>query len=458
MKKPFWIALVLSVFIGLGPAWGAENFRFEVYYQVIHGVEFPPFPDQPAGKLKEIFGPEHKEEIFYQRGLRNSAGLRKDSPQGQGSDPGSPSPGYVPADPKIGAGTMTVKDYSGTTADSKPVEKYRYLVTRVKVKDEKHLLELMGAGKDPRRLSGGQKGLLTAYRETRNQGILDMMKQGHQEKVNLLLVDTNGLESRYSKEISADFWPHAWLNRITIGSYRFNSANSENEARATFWHETAHTVDRTFIDTSAYGPDNKHNFNERTSRSAAFVEGWGAYRGFLADPSSFDRYRSTLASIRYEIPDRGKSTFHVDERSAGKVSWQDLLAVEGVNAVILYRLSLAIPGGQGKILKSFFSTNRLKRDLGDLLKDCVARNPMDGATIAKILDEETRKKMSNADLAAMLGNTPEVRDFLKNRRGKFPGEIPPMETIQPPYSLSAGGTRKEPVSGIQNPGSNPFED
>ncbi|HOY66555.1 MAG TPA: hypothetical protein PLP29_06675 [Candidatus Ozemobacteraceae bacterium] len=283
----------------------------------------------------------------------------------------------------------------------------RYKVFVTKIRDEAHLLQLMGVATDTARLSDGQRGLLAAYRQAKEQYLLDRMKQGCRDRVEIVLTDTNGHDS---DKVLRDFWPYSNGLLIQLNSMRYNNPDGEADARSTLVHEAAHSMDRTAGEADEpYGPDGVHHINEVTKPRAAFLEGWAEFMQMHDSPDLASWWPRVFEEVKIE---RSKGVYEV--ASASAVDGLTLTRVEGINALIILEIS-KLPDGMSRLYTSFRATNQRERTLANLLTDYVGRNPDQASAVARIFDERTYGKLTDAQLISFLGDSAGVKGYLTAR-------------------------------------------
>lgn len=295
---------------------------------------------------------------------------------------------------------------------SKEDHNLAWKVNRVKVRDEKHLLELMGAADgDESKLSSGQKALLAVYRHSKSQALKDRMPYSYRSKVKVMLTDTTGFDdaSKYPT-LERDFWPYSSGFGIYMNSNRYDYPGSEEDAESTFIHEFSHSMDRGISElVKPYGADGSHYFNELTKPRVAFLEGWAEFNQIL-DRGDYKYRKSLVETIMVERKEGAYE--HVPAKN---LTSDEITRVEGINALILYRLSQELPNGKEKVFKNFTTTNYPWRSLATYMRQMVKANPADAEKIAKIFDEETLGKLSPAELRKFLGKSVEIEIWLAKR-------------------------------------------
>ncbi|MEW6710940.1 MAG: hypothetical protein AB1403_14025, partial [Candidatus Riflebacteria bacterium] len=291
-----------------------------------------------------------------------------------------------------------------------------YDVKRVKVKSEAHLLSLMGAESEAE-LTNGQKAMLAVYRHSLSQAVQERHQYGYLSKVKVILSDTSGYEdSNKYPHVERDFWPYSQGSLIQISSGHYNYGGSEDDAQSTFVHEYAHSLDRTIKEfIHPYGKDGSHFSNEMTKPRTAFVEGWAEFNEMLDSEYEVKSMKNSITKVRLESStEAGKYT--IVPSDSPNLSGQNLLAVEGINAMILYRLANEVPDGRRKIFETFQSTNwKVFRSLSTFAKDFARRYPEDAGALAGIIDAESKYRLSSAELIKFAGDSSGMRDYLENR-------------------------------------------
>lgn len=292
-----------------------------------------------------------------------------------------------------------------------------YDMKRVKVKSEAHLLQLMGAESEAE-LSDGQKALLATYRHSLSQAVQERHQYGYLAKVKVILSDTGGYEDTEKyPHVRRDFWPYSQGSLIQMSSKFFDYPGSEADARSTFVHEYAHSMDRTIKEIIyPYGKDGSHYSNELTRPRSAFVEGWAEFNEMLDSEDEVAAMQRSIKKVRVESKTKAGDykTLSVDDPS---LTGTDLLSVEGINAMILYRLANEVPDGRSKIFATFTRTNwKVLRSLSTFVKDFAARHPDDAAVLAGIIDAESKHKLTDAQLVEFAGNSQGMQEYLAHRQ------------------------------------------
>lgn len=356
-------------------------------------------------------------------------------------------------------------DYSGPVRSCKD-GKVSYKVERITVRDEAHLLELMGVKNgDLSTLTKGQLGLLESYRYSKSEAVKERSAYGYKKNVKVLLTDlTEGekliaaMDGQKKTDVTAamrkDFWPMS-LGSIQLNSQCYNTTNWKTEAQGLFMHEFCHTLDRaipaglldegvkTFVKQGGflYGSDGTHYLDERTSARVAFMEGWAMFNE-ISVTGEAEYYRKSLKTIRIE--DR-KGNYK--EYAAASLTGKDLLAVEGVNALILADIVATVPGGKEKMFKAFAASNQPFHSLKHVASEFVKQNPDQAAAVLAAIDANTLGKLSNDELKALVGEGTAVDTWLAARK-----------TVAAPVATSTADISTEQDAGVKviKRGSNPF--
>ncbi|NLI79112.1 MAG: hypothetical protein GX442_22045 [Candidatus Riflebacteria bacterium] len=286
-----------------------------------------------------------------------------------------------------------------------------YRVTRVKVRSEAHLLELMGAKGDESKLSDGQKALLASYRAASSKAIKDRMALNQfRSTIVVHLTDTTGIDTSDPKyqSMREDFWPRSTGRTIQMASFLYDYSGSEADATSTMLHEFCHSLDNTFKEfRNPYGKDGSHFVNEKTGKRAAFVEGWAEFNEMLESKSEANYVRNSIGWIRIEsTSEEGK----YKTLEAKDLTGLQLTEVEGINANIMYEMATKLPDGRGKVFAAFQKSNYPWRNLRHLVRALVKANPGDAAAVAGILDQATLGKLSDKELLDFLGDSDVTRE------------------------------------------------
>lgn len=291
-----------------------------------------------------------------------------------------------------------------------------YDVRRTKVKSEDHLLSLMGAS-SAEELTEGQKAMLAVYRHSKVQAIKDRMKFGYLAKMKVILSDTTDFsDSQKYPHVRRDFWPYSNGSLVQISSGRYNYPGSEADASSTFLHEFSHSMDRTIKEIiTPYGKDGSHYTNELSKKRAAFVEGWAEFNEMLDSEDEVEAMKRSITKVRIEDKSvAGKYTIVSSDDES--LSGMDLLSVEGINAMILYRLANELPNGKEKIFKTFASTNwKIFRSLKTFSADFARRYPADVEKLAQIIDKESKNRLSDEDFSRFIGNGSQASAYISSR-------------------------------------------
>ena len=144
------------------------------------------------------------------------------------------------------------------------------------------------------------------------------------------------------------------------------------------------------------------------------------------------QFRNALYRVCTEEPEKGYSYF---EPTDPKVKPLDLLRIEAVNALLLYRLATELPNGQEKVFAAFTESNSWENDISRYLKTLLRLHPGDASTVGRILDQETFGRLSHDEIRQVLGSSTEVELFLRTRQdAKAGGQTVVSTPPEPPPS------------------------
>jgi len=321
---------------------------------------------------------------------------------------------------KVGQGEILEESIDGKNA---------YILKQVEVKDEQHLLRLMGAA-DENGLSDTQRGFLGVFRTARSEAIAEVNSHASpgKRRLNIMLTDVNGYEDREKYPwVKKDFWPKA------VKTYSYDGKGSitnidltisgvdakgmgnstADEMKATFAHEFGHSIESTRIEMNPYGYDGFHYHNEVIGEQAAFAEGFANYIEMQMYPSKIREFRNGLNQIWVENASGGYRRFNPDDEGLPATS---ILKVEAINSLILNRITKEIPDGREKFWAVFSRFNSWQNSLSGFLKAYIKEYPSDANQLAQIVDGETYKRLSNDELRKTLGDSIEVEIFLRSRK------------------------------------------
>ncbi|NLI78597.1 MAG: hypothetical protein GX442_19415 [Candidatus Riflebacteria bacterium] len=279
-----------------------------------------------------------------------------------------------------------------------------YEVRRTKVRDEAHLLSLMGVTNgDLSKLTNGQRALLEIYRNAANPTMKSLSDHSLAPRIIVHLSDTTGFNDaqKYPK-VEDDFWPMSMGLSITMPSGRYEYSGSDKGAVRTFVHETAHCTNLTLQNYKGYGPDGHHSRNELTKPRSAFQEAWSEYQELLFDPDLANSWKTSYQSVRIEDAKKAgvyESVPFTDSRITGK----NLFSIEALDAWVLYRLATEIPDGRAKVEKAFFKQNVPWSSMAHFLKAYAKMYPQHAGALRGILAEVGAGKLSDQDLTALTG-------------------------------------------------------
>ncbi len=322
------------------------------------------------------------------------------------------------------------KDRNLTLRYSRSNPQWAWVSEKTAVKDEKHLLELLGAADgDVRNLSNDKKSLLELFRfsktDTMKSYLAGMGEEGNLPNcqppgcVTVTLADASAfskdqVKKDYGIQLRRDFWAWSTGTGVFIGS-AYDSGLSLGNPKATLIHEFSHCVDAASRSGLEYGLDGTHFGNEKTNGQTALIEGWAEYNEMLSFGMEALNRRLDTSLIKEESG-QATGTYRYSIPGISKISGLDLLSVEAVDAVILYRLAKEIPQGQERVKAAFIATNQGNRDMAVFLRAFVAANPGYEGTVAKILDQETKGKLNRSDFTILLGSEAASDSYFENGR------------------------------------------
>ncbi|MDD3145657.1 MAG: DUF4124 domain-containing protein [Candidatus Riflebacteria bacterium] len=305
---------------------------------------------------------------------------------------------------------------------------HAYRVKTVPVRDESHLLQLMGAASEAE-LTDLQKGLLESHRFAVSNSFDNLKTRvpGTSPGINLELVDITGYTdtSRFTT-IKEDFWPqNSRVYKYSDGGYDLHSdirisgtdclgygTETARTMQSTFAHEFGHALDKTFTEADAYGPDGAHYINEKIETKASFAEGFANFIMMLFFPEKEPEFRESIRTIKIERPEGGYDEFPIaDARLAG----EGYFDVEAINTLIFTRLAAELPDGRRLVLDSFQKHNQRDNRMGMFLKNFVSDYPEHAEAAARILDRETLGKLSDAEMRQILGSSRGIEKFISSR-------------------------------------------
>ncbi|MBF0410921.1 MAG: DUF4124 domain-containing protein [Candidatus Riflebacteria bacterium] len=319
--------------------------------------------------------------------------------------------------------------------------KNAYILKKVQIKDENHLIQLMGSDSESK-LTDGQRGLLETYRFSRSPEYSNFSTyfSSVDVKINLVLSDITGFEDiRKYPDVKETFWPsiikdssnakqiHSTMNISSVPYIGGGSSTGENMKKA-FAHEFGHGIDMTRRESGGYGPDEDHYANEIIQPRSAFTEGFANFITIHFFPDKISYYKGVINEL-WKEEDKGKYK---------RVTVNDmedptqLLQVEGVNALILADISKELPNGIGLIMQSFTRHNSSNTTMMSFLKKLVADFPVHAAVIAEILDRHTSGRLLNSEIRTILGSSPGVEGYLAKRKDPLRKSKSPDVTVKKP--------------------------
>ncbi|MFZ5952734.1 MAG: DUF4124 domain-containing protein [Candidatus Rifleibacteriota bacterium] len=325
--------------------------------------------------------------------------------------------------------------------------KHAYLVRSVSVRDEAHLLQLMGAVNE-NDLSDLQKGLLASYRFSANQQLVELKQRfpGKEGNIFVDLIDINGYtDTAKYPDIVEDFWP----NNSRLVSYGEDGASVESRIRITgsdlighgpstaqamqktFAHEFGHSLDLTEVAANSYGHDGSHYINEKIDEPASFAEGFANFIMMLFFPEEEETYRYNLRTIKIEKPEGGYDEYKISEKM---LKGEEYLNVEAVNALIFTKMAAELPNGRNLVLDSFERHNNRSNRMASFLKNFIGDHPQHAEKVAAILDRETFGHLTAEQMTGILGNSSGVQSYLQKRSESGSAQVSSVEPAQPPVA------------------------
>ena len=338
-----------------------------------------------------------------------------------------------------------VIDLSKTDINSVPVEDgyyikysktdgyaYKMKRTEIKTDDENELLAAMGVS-DKSQLKYGQECILAAFKAATSQDMKDRAGASYRKSVELDLFDTSydgtdssdgyktgpyGSDASTTPNLRQDFWPCSTADkkRISVSDVRFKYMDGQtpsgtDSAYTTVFHEYGHFMDKTKMESGAYGLDGTHYFNEITKPRAAFMEGWAEYNEMIENDNIAQMYIDVTKSLCVESEtEKGKYTT-VDPKDA---TFQQLLSAESYNALLLYRLSQEL--GEDAITDAFVATRwNTKRNISNLVSSLIAQNPESASKICEIIDEVFLHKATTEEFLSMVGSQENAFGYIYSR-------------------------------------------
>ncbi|MBF0546642.1 MAG: hypothetical protein HQM08_19505 [Candidatus Riflebacteria bacterium] len=275
-------------------------------------------------------------------------------------------------------------------------------IRSVDVTSEQELLSAMRVG-NPDSLSDGQRGLLAAFRYAQSEEMQNRMRRGTRTTGSVIMYDFNGFDNdpRYSflREHGTPFWPSSYGGNVQISSGYLNTTNFESRARTLLAHETGHMIDTDSSFASDYNVDplsgrsNGHSYNETMNPSAALGEGWADFQELLAENGTTDWSGEYLAQV---TTSRG-------QLSVDQLNGPEFFQIEGYVGLLLYRLSRALPNGIDTVYTAFLSIPPRGRTMNMLFRNILNQQPFALQTLIREIDDVTRGKFSNEEMANLLG-------------------------------------------------------
>ncbi|MBF0407152.1 MAG: hypothetical protein HQM10_07355 [Candidatus Riflebacteria bacterium] len=264
---------------------------------------------------------------------------------------------------------------------------------------QKKIVEMVGYGKDKLTTD-----LMTLGKKNKGKDDRDIIVK---------IYDSSLVENELGKKFfMKEFWPSSSGDTIKF-PIAYVSSVGGNPSKILV-HELSHAIDNNRRESGSYGPDGDHSPSEITMPRSAFVEGWAEYNTLYAFPGkdgdASKGFETVLnAGVRIESS-KGK----YDKYSAEKVTGEEILSTEGVNALILHKISAEF--GRKKLEKAFLDSNSKKTTIGDFLSSFVKLYPDSLKKVFNILNKETFGILSDSKITEILGDGKTVETFLKNRK------------------------------------------
>ncbi|MBI4871614.1 MAG: hypothetical protein HY814_08600 [Candidatus Riflebacteria bacterium] len=234
--------------------------------------------------------------------------------------------------------------------------------------------------------------------------------------------DGTGKPDRDSEaQAATHVWPHSTGESVVISRSYLETYSSQEDLSRLLIHELSHTQDHTRLYQGDYGPDGKHYVDEvlrnqtrdAYAQNASWIEGWANFTPMLYDPGLRKDMLSDAGKLRRE----GESGKYSD-LSWGKASYEERIATESVNALILHDLARLLPGGTEKVFAAFRATNWASRTLTDFMAEYVRLNPDQALAAAAIFDAYTGFAAPDSVLSDILG-----KDLADRYRDTFRQEL-----------------------------------
>lgn len=255
-------------------------------------------------------------------------------------------------------------------------------------------------------LTSSQKNILEMFDHSRSQAMANRLSwvgqsgQAPNNALPVIICDTRATTGISPDKLKAEVWPYSSDDKIVV-----SDVPGVPRLGPTLAHEAGHLIQKNGH--AGYGLMNGHSINEVTNTQTAFVEGWAECNDLLDFPGQYQLWKQILNTSL--VKDTSPSTQSIlGGKDSPKVSGNDLLACEGINAMILY--DLAKKFGGKKVFDSFMETDRHGANLGDFLHDFVTRNPGSLNEVISIIDEwtgdKTGGKLPDSEIVWLLGFFP----------------------------------------------------
>ncbi|MBF0406542.1 MAG: hypothetical protein HQM10_04260 [Candidatus Riflebacteria bacterium] len=265
----------------------------------------------------------------------------------------------------------------------------------------------------------GQQKMLSAMDFSNGTVIKGLLALGERNKgievdVEVEVFDTTFVNDVDKMVLLDDFWPcsYAGRNKIDFSTCFFN-AYSTRDPESVLVHEISHAIDKNVREADSYGPDGNHSSREVTMTRAAYKEGWAEYNQLRVFPGTND---STV--LNFENVIKGGPVFETSNASytkydTGKVSGEELLNVEGVNALIMLKISRETSAKQ--VETAFVKSNASATTITNFLSTFVNTYPGSMQKVFTILNDQTFGTLEDSQITGILGSGKGVMNLLKKR-------------------------------------------
>ncbi|MBF0410483.1 MAG: hypothetical protein HQM10_24270 [Candidatus Riflebacteria bacterium] len=302
----------------------------------------------------------------------------------------------------------------------------RYLVVTKNISTKDDLEREMNANSGGE-LDDGQQKMVDTMAFSEGDEIKKLLALGQKNRkteidVTVEIFDTTFVDDVDASVVIKDFWPCSYIgmNKIDFSTCYFNSYVTA-EPQSVLVHEISHAIDKNSREPNSYGPDNSHQFFEVTMPRSAYLEGWAIYNQYRVFPGPNNSSIQNLDNVVKNWVTFERNTGGYQGYSTSKVTGGELLNVEGINALVLYKLSKQV--GQTQVENSFLKSNTTEVKLGDFLTTFAKTYPSSVKTVFTILNEQTFGTLEDSEITSLLGTGKTVLDLLKTR-------------ASPPYSTA----------------------